>query len=177
MINYALKIIMWAKSFFLSLLFTVYRYEEHIHTKGTFDLNQPPISQFIESRTVQLYNCNHAQQKAITNSILSDVIIKYNMPSSIIEHKSFHHFLSIVDNKYSPVSRRTITSKLDSLVADRQMKLKNELAMGNNVSVTVDIWSDHRTRGFLGVTAHWINIENYGLQLKSQWLACNCFNC
>ena len=97
------------------------------------------------------------------------------MPLSIVEHQSFHQFLSIVDNKYSPVSRRTITSKIDSLVGDRQSKLKNELAKADNVSVTVDIWSDRRMRGFLGVTGHWINIEDDSLQLKSQLLACNRF--
>lgn len=124
----------------------------------TFDLNQPSISQFIESNPVSLYNCNHPQ-RAITNSILSDLIVNCNMPLSIIEHQSFQHFLSIMD---SPLSRRTVTSKLDSLVAD-------------NVSVTVDIWSDRRMRGFLGVTAHWINIEDDRLELKSQLLACNRF--
>lgn len=139
MINYAIKIIMRAKSFFLSL-FTVYRYEEYIHTKVTSgDLQQPPISQFIESRTVQLYKYNHPQQKAITNPILSDLILNCNMSLSIIVHQSFHHFLSIMDSKYSPVSRRTVTSKLDSQVADRQTKLKNEVAMADNVSLTVDI--------------------------------------
>ncbi|CAB1457883.1 unnamed protein product [Pleuronectes platessa] len=99
------------------------RYEEYIHTKDTLDLKQPSINQFIESRSVPLYNCNHPQQKAITHSILSDLIINCNMPLSIVEHQSFHQFLSIVDNKYSPVSRRTITSKIDSLVGDRQTAL------------------------------------------------------
>lgn len=88
------------------------------------------------------------------------------MPLSIIEHQSFRRFLSIVDNKYSPVSRRTITGKLDNLVADRKMKLKNELEVVDHLSVTVDIWSDRRMRGFLGVTVHWINIEDDRLQLK-----------
>lgn len=122
-----------------------------------------------------LYTCNNPQQKAITNSILSDLIVNCNMPLSIIEHQSFHRFLSIMDSKYSPVSRRTITSKLDSLVSERQMKLKTQLAMADNVSVTVDIWSDRRMRGFLGVTAHWIDIQDDCLQLKSQLLACNRF--
>lgn len=137
-----------------------------------FDLNQPSISQFIESSPVSLYTCNHPQQRAITNSILLDLIGNCNMPLSIVEHQSFQHFLSIMDNKYSPVSRRTVTSKLDSLVADRQIKLKSELAKADYVSVTVDIWSDRRMRGFLGVTAHCINIED---ELKSQLLACNRF--
>lgn len=141
----------------------------------TFDLNQPSISQFIKSSPVSLYNCNHPQQRAITNSILSDLIVNCNMPLSFVEHQSFQHFLSIMDNKYSPVSRRTVMSKLDGLVADRQMKLKSELAKADNVSVTVDIQSDRRMRGFLVVTTHWINIGDDRLELKSQLLACNRF--
>ncbi len=43
------------------------------------------------------------------------------------------------------------------------------------MSVTVDIWSDRRMRGFLGVTAHCVNIEVEYLQLKSHLLACNRF--
>ena len=43
------------------------------------------------------------------------------------------------------------------------------------MSVTVDIWSDRRMTDFLGVTAHWVNIEDDYLQLKSQLLACNRF--
>lgn len=95
------------------------------------------------------------------------------MPLSITE--SFHNFLSVVDNQCSPVSRRTVTSKLQCVVAERQVKLKSELAGADHVSVTVNIWLDRRMRGFLGVTAHWVNIKDDYLQLKSQLLACNRF--
>ncbi|KAI4830100.1 hypothetical protein KUCAC02_001753 [Chaenocephalus aceratus] len=49
------------------------------------------------------------------------------------------------------------------------------LEKADNVSVTVDIWSDRRMRGFLGVTAHWIDLNNDNLQMRSQLLACNRF--
>lgn len=136
---------------------------------------QPPISQFIKSTSVPVYSSKHPQQIAITQSILADLIVGCNMPLSIIENPSFHRFLSVVDAKYSPVSRRTITSKLDNLVAERQDKLKHDLVKADNVSVTVDIWSDRKMRGFLGVTGHWTNIEKDCLTLKSQLLSCNRF--
>ena len=138
------------------------------------DVHQPGIVHFTEPKKVLLYNCNHPQQKTITDAILSDLIINCNMPLSIIEHPSFQHFLSVMDSKYDPVSRRTITSKLESVTMDRQRKLKEDLAKAEHVSVTVDIWSDRRMRGFLGVTAHWFDIKD-DLQLKSQLLACNRF--
>lgn len=68
-----------------------------------------------------------------------------------------------------------LSEQLDDPVAERQLKLKNDLAKADNVSVTVDIWSDRRMRGFLGVTAHWLSTEDLSLQLKSQLLACNRF--
>lgn len=59
--------------------------------------------------------------------------------------------MSIVDNKYSPARWRTITSKLESVVAGSQMKLKNEYEMVDNVLICVDIWPDTKVRVFLGV--------------------------
>ncbi|XP_060753962.1 uncharacterized protein LOC132864530 [Neoarius graeffei] len=155
----------------------MFRYEEYLRSKAapTTDSSQPPISQFITSNK-QHYTSSHPQQNAITRSILSDLVIDCNLPLSIIEHPSFRRFMSIVDTRYNPVSRRTLTSKLDDVVLEKQTKLKNSLANAENLSVTVDIWSDRKMRGFLGVTAHWLDIGEGGLVLKSALLACNRFS-
>lgn len=68
---------------------------------------------------------------------------------------------------YSPLSRGPLTSKLDGIVLDKQTKLKTSLSNAENLSVTVDIWSDHKLRGFLGVTAHWLESAEGGIVLKS----------
>lgn len=73
------------------------------------------------------------------------------------------------------MSRRTITAKLNEVVAERQMKLKAVLEKADSVPVTVDILSDRKMRGFLGVTAHWLNSDDDSLHLKSALLACNRF--
>jgi len=101
------------------------------------DSTQPRILQFFDQCTVPLYSSSHPQQKATTHSILSDLITNCNFPLSIIDNKNFQHFLSIVDSKYTPVCRRTMTSKLEDLVSQRKLKLKAELKI-DNVSVTVD---------------------------------------
>lgn len=62
--------------------------------------------------------------------------------------------LPLVEKSTLQLVEEPVTSVLDSLVAEKQMKWKNELAIADNVSVTVDIWSDHRMTGILGVTAH-----------------------
>ena len=151
------------------------RYEEYQTTRTiTNEPQQPTISQFLDIR-VGHYSASHPQQKAITNAILSDLIIDCNLPLSIVENKSFRHFLTVLDSKYSPVCRRTLTSKTENLAAERRSKLKTQLSNTDHVSVTVDIWSDRKMRGFLGVTVHWIEKEAERIQLKSNLLACNCF--
>lgn len=135
---------------------------------------QPSISQFLDTR-VGHYSMSHPQQKAISNAILSDLIIDCNVPLSIVENKSFRHFRAVVDSKYTPVCRRTLTTKTESLAEERRSKLKTQLSNTYHVSVTVDIWSDRKMRGFLGVTVHWMERDAERVQLKTNLLACNRF--
>ncbi|KAL7379703.1 hypothetical protein ABVT39_004336 [Epinephelus coioides] len=145
-------------------------YAEYEKTRNACtDSTQPAISQFLQSRPQEAYSANHPRQKAITNAILTDLVIGCSMPLSITENGHFRHFLSLADSKYQPVCRRTITLKIESLV-----KIKVLLAGADHVSVTVDIWSDRRMRGFLGVTGH-VLATSEGVQLKSYLLACNRF--
>ncbi|XP_017275587.1 sialate O-acetylesterase isoform X2 [Kryptolebias marmoratus] len=136
----------------------------------TNEPQQPSISQFLDTRAGQ-YSMNHPQQKAITNALLRDLIIGCNLPLSIVENKSFRHFLTVVDSKYSPICRRTMTSKIEDLAAEKHLMLKTQLSQTDHVSVTVDIWSDRKMRGFLGITVHWIQKEIERLEVKSKLLA------
>ena len=156
-------------------MLTCYRFEEYQMNKSVIDEpQQPSISQFLDSR-VGHYSMSHPQQKAITNAILSDLIIDCNLPLSIVENKSFWHFLTVVDSKYSPVCRRTLTSKTESLAGERRSRLKTQLSNTEHVSVTVEIWSDRKMRGFLGITVHWIERETERIQLKTNLLTISRF--
>ncbi|KAK0148509.1 hypothetical protein N1851_011164 [Merluccius polli] len=84
------------------------------------------------------YSMSHPQQRAITNAILSDLIIDCNFPLSIVENKSFRHFPTVLDSN-SPVCRRTLTSKTENLAEERRSKLKTQLSNTDHVSVTVDM--------------------------------------
>ncbi len=79
-----------------------------------------------------------------------------------------------MDTKYTAVSRRTTTSRLDTMVSERQSKLISEIATAENLSVTMDIWPDRRIRDY-GITAHWMNTAADAITLKSHLLACNRF--
>uniref|UniRef100_A0A3B5R8K2 HAT C-terminal dimerisation domain-containing protein n=1 Tax=Xiphophorus maculatus TaxID=8083 RepID=A0A3B5R8K2_XIPMA len=100
-----------------------------------------------------------------------DLIIGCNLPLSIVENKSFRHFLTVVDSNYSPICHRTMTSKIEDLAAEKHLMLKTQLSQTDHVSVTVDIWSDRKMRGFLGITVHWIQKGIERLEVKSKLLA------
>lgn len=154
----------------------IFRYEDYLGSKaGITDSSQLQISKFMTSNK-QHYTSNHLQQNAITRSILSDLVMDCNLPLFIMEHPSFRRFLSVVNSRYSTVSRRTLTSKLDGVVLDKQTKLKTCLLKAENLSVTVDIWSDRKMRGFRGVTAYRLESGEGGIILKSALLACNRFS-
>ncbi|CAB3986899.1 zinc finger BED domain-containing 4-like [Paramuricea clavata] len=94
------------------------------------------------------------------------------MPLSIVENDSFRHLLSVLDNKYQPVSRGTVSSRM---VQKQREFIKNQLEQKSWVFTTVDIWSDRKMRGYLGVTAHAIEVEKPNINLKSYLLSCNRF--
>uniref|UniRef100_A0A3B3DBK5 BED-type domain-containing protein n=1 Tax=Oryzias melastigma TaxID=30732 RepID=A0A3B3DBK5_ORYME len=151
------------------------RFEKYQLNKTlTTEPHQPSISQFMDNHGVH-YSKNHPQQTAITKSLLSDLIVGCTLPLSIVENKHFLHFLTVLVSNYNPVCRRTLTTKIESLAEGRQSKLKTQLSNTDNLSVTVDIWSDRKMREFFGVTVHWMEEEEEKIQLRTNLLACNRF--
>jgi hypothetical protein len=97
------------------------------------------------------YSTNHPRQKAITSSIISDLIIDCSLPLSLVENPSFRRFMALVDPKYVNASRSTVTSHVSAIAEQLEKEIKDKLAEADYVSVTVDIWSDRKMRRFLGV--------------------------
>ena len=94
--------------FLFLLLF--HRYAEYEKKRNVCsNSTQPAISQFLQSSPQKVYSANHPRQKAITNAILTDLVIGWSMPLSLTENGYFWHSLSVADSRYQPVPRRTIT--------------------------------------------------------------------
>ncbi|CAI5656483.1 unnamed protein product [Oreochromis niloticus] len=135
---------------------------------------QPQLSLFAPS--IHLFSPNSPRQQAITQSILQDLIVGWSLPLSIVENPHFRHFLHVLDSKYTPVSRTTLTEKL---IPQFVTKVKGDIIKAQeiqlNVAITTDLWSDRRLRSFLEVTAHVAckNKDSYSLQ--SFLLDCRCF--
>lgn len=82
--------------------------------------------------------------------------------------------MSVVEERYCPVSRSTVTRRLSELVAEKESKIKCKLQKTDNVSVTVDIWTDRSMRGFLGVTAHFMEVEEKDCPRRLQTVLLSC---
>ncbi|XP_060786390.1 nectin-4-like isoform X2 [Neoarius graeffei] len=75
--------------------FTWSRFAEYLKNKIIpSETEQPSISGFLTAKDTQ-YNATHPQQKAITNSILTDLVIGCNIPLSVVENRYFRNFLSV----------------------------------------------------------------------------------
>uniref|UniRef100_A0A3B5PVV0 Uncharacterized LOC111606838 n=1 Tax=Xiphophorus maculatus TaxID=8083 RepID=A0A3B5PVV0_XIPMA len=117
------------------------------------DVTQPTISLFTQK--VQLYSPQSPRQQAISEAIVQDLIIGCCLPLSLVENGHFKHFLEVLDSKYTPISRKTVSERrIPELVRKVKETVLEKLKTQSSVSLTTDLWSDRRLRSFLGVTAH-----------------------
>ncbi|GAA6090112.1 uncharacterized protein LOC122831395 [Tachysurus ichikawai] len=130
------------------------------------------------TQKVQVYSLHSTRQQAISKAIIQDLIIGCCLPLSLVENGHFKHFLEIMDNKYTPISRRTISEKqIPVLVKTVKETVLKKLETQSSVSLTTDLWSDRRLRSFLGVTAHVCNKlkDSDSYALESYLLDCRHF--
>lgn len=161
----------------------IYRYAEYKAAKKVScgeaqeGQTQSSLDSFVGLKQgVKTYSQGHPRQKTITDSIIHDLIISCNLPLSLVDIPSFQNFMSVVDEKYCPVSRNTVTRRLSVLASDKEYKIKSKLQKADTVSVTVDIWTDRSMRGFLGVTAHFMEMEKNSVsRLQTVLLSCDRF--
>ena len=82
-------------------------------------------------------------------------------PASIMEDTGFLAFLlaflHVIDNKYSPPSRRSIMrDHLPQLYSSKCDELKKELEGIAYCSITTDCWTSRATEGYITVTCHYV---------------------
>ena len=149
------------------LFFRYVKYQESILCAASSDT--VPISSFLAADTgIDHYPSGHSRQRLLTESIVEDLIIYCSLPLSIVENPGFRRFLKKADPKYVPTSRTTVVSKLSHMTASTQESMKTQLAGLETVSVTVDIWSDRKMRGYLGVTVHFLEVTEHAIKPRSQ---------
>ena len=94
----------------------------------------------------------------INRCILTELIIKCNLPPSVVEHVGFRNFLKILAPKWKPTSARFFTrTLLPKLITECQEKMRAALDNVVHLSITADAWTDRRGRSFIGVTGHYLD--------------------
>ncbi|CAF0881754.1 unnamed protein product [Didymodactylos carnosus] len=77
-------------------------------------------------------------------------------------------FLNIAIPNYTGPSSRTVKRSLNSMYGDEKLKLKQELAMIEYISLTADLYYNTQRRHYLCITAHYIKPD---FKLKSTVLS------
>lgn len=86
------------------------------------------------------------------------MICRDSQPISIVDDEGFKYLLKVTAPLYKVPSRRTIDTLLDSKYDYVSGLVKSQLAKVSFVCLTTDIWTEtHRTKSFLGITAHFIS--------------------
>lgn len=151
-----------------------YRFLEYKAAQDQTDVAQPSVSACFSN--VLVYISKSPRQQAINASIIKDLVIGCGLPLALVENCYFRKFLKVMDSKYTPISKSTISEKrIPVLVNQVKQTIVERLQRQPSVSVTVDIWSNRRLRSFLGVTVHAVHCPNGSCVLEPYLLECRWF--
>ena len=71
-----------------------------------------------------------------------------------------------MDPKWRPCSGKWVSGvKIPQKYAMGEEKVKSLFASLDYISATIDIWSDRRMRGFMGITVHWMDKHNFEMHM------------
>ncbi len=93
-------------------------------------------------------------------SLLVDAIIDCKLPFSIVESDSFRSLVLAGSGRehLSVSSRRTLLRRIDDAYLETMEHLKQSLAKASSrISITFDLWTDRRTRGYIAITGHYFD--------------------
>lgn len=100
------------------------------------------------------------KQNRLSSSIVKNLVVKCNLPLNIVENGAFRNFMKECSSKWQPISAKTIKNNFVPSFVDKVRKEIEEKLNGvSHVTLTVDAWTDRRTRSFLGVTVHYLDLN------------------
>ena len=96
----------------------------------------------------------------VNQSIVSNLIGRYNLLSSMVEHIGFRKLMGDVVRKWRLASNRYLKARvIPPLYASVRKKVDSMLNQIDHLSVTVDIWCDRRGKAFFGVMGHFFDVD------------------
>ena len=82
------------------------------------------------------------------------------MPSALVEHSGFRNFMVQLAPKWKPTSARHMkTNLLPSLSSSIRTRIELLLADVDYLTITVDVWTNRSGKAFLGITGHFIVLQ------------------
>lgn len=104
---------------------------------------------------------NKMKQNRINMAIAKNLIVKCNLPLSIVENSAFRDFINECNIKWQPISSKRLKLEYISFFKEKVNKaLRDALNNVNYVTLTVDGWTDRKCRSFIGVTCHFIDSKS-----------------
>ena len=100
------------------------------------------------------------QQNQFILSGAKNLIIRCNLPFSFVENTGFRSFLKECNFKSEPVSARKLKNVvIPQFINNVRQRIHEALSDANDLTLTIDGWSDRRSRSYLGVTCHFVDAQ------------------
>lgn len=110
---------------------------------------------FSNSAATLAYPASHHKQRALTASLVQNVLVKCALPIALVDNVHFRSFLHDLDPSFNSPCRQTVTyTIIPQLLEAKREVVKNVLKSQLDAALTVDIWTDRRAHSFIGVTVH-----------------------
>ena len=99
------------------------------------------------------YHSSHPDEVQLSQAIVANLIIELGLLLSLVERESFINFMNLVDPQFTITSRQTLSCpRVPHLYNNMNKELKSFCDQGKFISLTLDIWTDHRMRAFYAMT-------------------------
>ena len=113
---------------------------------------------------VALGNWSFNQKTSWKKFAKAIIVSKY--PLSIVEHKCFKEFIDGIQPFFKHISHNTMRKKVLGIYNAEKEILKNQLkGLNSRVAITTDLWTSNQKRGYMTVTAHYVD-SNWMLQSR-----------
>ncbi|XP_022873604.1 zinc finger BED domain-containing protein RICESLEEPER 2-like [Olea europaea var. sylvestris] len=133
--------------------------------QGQKDVKQMFLNQFKEpGGRIAMGAFNFDQEKGRTE--LANMIILHEYPLSMVEHTGFRKFCNIIQPLFKVVSHNTIKADILKIYDYERTKVMGLLERTNSrIAVTTDMWTSNQKKGFMAITAHYID-DSWRLQSR-----------
>ena len=118
---------------------------------------KPSLKRRLSATSLTSFVSSQSHEKII--KLLVEMVVDDMLPIATVEHKGFRNLISYLAPTFPIPSWRSITArveaKYDELKAKAVQLLGGDSCQG--VALTTDMWTSIATKGYIGVTAHYID--------------------